>query len=371
MKKLKTFFKIFLIVIIGLFIYQFINLESLINQKEIDEVFESEEYYQYNYEKLNTEDKEIYRYIYYTYKELYGEISLPGNDIDKIEEIANYVMLDHPQFFYLDGSFEYREGQTNISFIPKYQYSKSEIEKYNQQIEENTNDIINQAKQEPNLTKRAQLLYDYVIKNVEYKENKATDQNIISSLIEKKSVCAGYAKGYQYLLNKVGIKASYMTGKANEKVGSTAKGEGHAWVMLNLDGDYYYCDPTWGDNIEKNMAHACNGYFLMNSHDMLRCYQPDGHFEKTKENQLNYFESQSLYMKVYDERILSNAIQTGLKNKTRIAEIKCADEQIYKTVKAKLDNTYLGYDILSQNNCYSENARYAFFDELYLIELYF
>lgn len=371
MKFLKTFFKIFLIIVVGLFVYEFMNLESLINQKNIDKVFPFHNSYLYNYEKLNDEDKKVYRYIYYTYNELYGEISVPGNNVDRIEEIGNYVMLDNPKFFYINPSFEYRNGTTNISFIPQYQYDEKEIEKLNQQIENNTKDIIAKAKQESDLVKRARLLYDYVVENVEYKENKATDQNIISSLIEKKSVCAGYARGYQYLLNEVGIKASYMTGKANEKVGDTAKGDGHAWVMINLGDDYYYCDPTWGDNVEKGMKHSCSGYFLMNSDEMLKCYQPDDYFEKTKNNKLNYFDNQSIYMSVYNETTLSNAIQKGLKNKTRVAEIKCANEQIYKSVKTKLDNTYLGYDILSKNNCYSQNATYAYFDELRLIELYY
>ncbi|MEG0365236.1 MAG: transglutaminase domain-containing protein, partial [Coprobacillus sp.] len=371
MRKVKTFLKIFLIVIIGLFVYEFMNIDSLIDQSDVDNVFKSDEDYLYNYEKLDENDKKTYRYIYYTYKELYGEINIPENNIDKVEQIAGYVLLDHPEFFYIDGSFEYRDGKDNISFIPKYQYSEKEIEKYNQQIEDNTKEVIKTAKQETSPTKRAKLLYDYVVKNVEYKENKKTDQNIISSILEKKSVCAGYAREYQYLLNRSGMKSSYVVGKANETVGSVNAGEGHAWVMVNIDDDFYYCDPTWGDNIEKGMEHVCTGYFMMNSEEMLKCYKPEGNYEKTQKNGLNYFANEKIYMETYSELIIDNAVKKGLSNKTRVAEIKCSNEALYKSVKAKLENAYLGYRILSQNNSFSDNSSYACFDELRLIEIYY
>lgn len=347
------------------------NIDTLVDQNDVDKVFESDTDYLYNYEKLDEKDKTTYRYIYYTYKELYGELSIPESDIDKVKKIAGYVMLDHPEFFYIDGSFEYYEGAPNINFIPIYQYNKDEIKEYAKKIEASTKTVISEAMKEKDVIKRAKFLYDYVVENIEYKENKKIDQNIISSFIEKKTVCAGYARAYQYLLNHCGIKSSYVVGKASETVGSTNVGEGHAWVMVNIEDDFYYVDPTWADNVEEGMEHTCSGYFMMNSDEMLRCYMPEGNYEKTKNNQFNYFADEKMYMDTYSENIISHAIEKGIANKTRVAEVKCSTDALYKTVKRKLESDYLGYRVLSKNNVFGENSSYACFDELRLIEIYY
>ena len=69
------------------------------------------------------------------------------------------------------------------------------------------------------------------------------DQTAYGALIEGTSVCAGYARSYQLLLQAVGIPCLYLTGTADNgyQIG------GHAWNLVQLDGQWYYCDPTWDD----------------------------------------------------------------------------------------------------------------------------
>ena len=148
-------------------------------------------------------------------------------------------------------------------------------------------------------------------------------------------------------------------------------GDGHAWVMIHLSGDYYYCDPTWGDAVHENSEHACLGYFMMSSEDMLKCYQPEVPYEKTQQYQINVFKDEKCYMEKYDESVLSYAVNRGLKNKSRVAEIKCINDNVYQKVKRNLESSYLGYQVLSQNKCWNENATYSYNDELRMIELYY
>ena len=61
-----------------------------------------------------------------------------------------------------------------------------------------------------------EILYRYLIETIEYQENE-DNQIMTSALLDKKSVCAGYARAYQYLLNQVGIEATYMLGESREK----------------------------------------------------------------------------------------------------------------------------------------------------------
>ena len=63
--------------------------------------------------------------------------------------------------------------------------------------------------------------------------------------IDHRSVCNGYSKAAQYLLNKLGIKCTLVTGTVNTKKSSGVR---HAWNLVLCNDAYYYLDVTWGDS---------------------------------------------------------------------------------------------------------------------------
>ena len=56
-----------------------------------------------------------------------------------------------------------------------------------------------------------------------------------------RTVCAGYARAFQYLLQQLEIPCYYCTGNA---------GENHAWDIVRIGGEYYNVDVTWDDTEE-------------------------------------------------------------------------------------------------------------------------
>ena len=58
------------------------------------------------------------------------------------------------------------------------------------------------------------------------------------------AVCDGYSQAYVYLLQQVGIDATVIVGIAGA---DKAQAGGHAWTVVNLDGDWYEVDSTWDD----------------------------------------------------------------------------------------------------------------------------
>lgn len=370
--KSKLPFFIFLFMLLGVILRVgliFFQTPS-VDMQEVENVYNEDQHYQYFYQNLSTKDQSTYQRIYYAIREHIDKIPLEDTDIENIKKLYINVLDDHPEFYYANGQFQYIKERNVIDIIPEYDYSTEQINNYQQQIKEHTQVFIEKASKGSEYEK-AKMVYEYVVENVEYKENSKIDQNIISSLIEGKSVCAGYARAYQYLAHQLGVQATYITGVAQETIQATNKGEGHAWVMIKMDDDYYYCDPTWGDVVEDEMKHTCYGYFLMNSDDMLACYKPDGQYEQTKQDQLNYFKNSRLYMNDYDETILNRAVRQGKSDKTRVAEIKCGNKHVFNQVKTKLESAYLGYRILSNNGCWNDDSRYYCNEELKLIELYY
>ena len=89
---------------------------------------------------------------------------------------------------------------------------------------------------------KCRILYERLI-NTNVYDFSLYDQTAYGALVEGTSVCAGYGRTYQLLLQTVGIPCLYVTGTADNgfDVG------GHAWNLVKLDGYWYYCDPTWDD----------------------------------------------------------------------------------------------------------------------------
>jgi transglutaminase/protease-like cytokinesis protein 3 len=64
------------------------------------------------------------------------------------------------------------------------------------------------------------------------------NQSVYSALVNGETVCAGYARAMQYLMQRLGIPCYYCTGYA---------GQNHAWNIVRLDDGYYNVDVTWDD----------------------------------------------------------------------------------------------------------------------------
>lgn len=86
---------------------------------------------------------------------------------------------------------------------------------------------------------REKIIHDRLAKKVVYDLNAPYAHNAYGALVNGKAVCEGYAKAFQYLLQRVGIQSFMVTG--------TGKGGNHAWNIVRIDGRYYNVDLTWDD----------------------------------------------------------------------------------------------------------------------------
>ena len=64
------------------------------------------------------------------------------------------------------------------------------------------------------------------------------NQSAYSALVNDSTVCAGYARAFQYLMQQLGVPCYYCTGYA---------GENHAWNIIKLNDGFYNVDTTWDD----------------------------------------------------------------------------------------------------------------------------
>lgn len=83
-----------------------------------------------------------------------------------------------------------------------------------------------------------QIMYDYDAVTDAESIMQNTDLSAYRALTEYCGRSEGFAAGYAYLCTQVGIKAI-------SAGGTGSSGTTHDWTLLELDGRYYYADPTW------------------------------------------------------------------------------------------------------------------------------
>ncbi len=169
------------------------------------------------------------------------EAGLTEEDID---QIFCYVLADHPEYFYVDGyrytRFSRLDKLVKIEFSGSYTYSMQECADRWAQIQEEAGKLLAQAPQGEDDYEKVRYIYETLICNTDYVLDAPDNQNLYSVLVNRASVCQGYAKAAQYLLNHLGVPCVLIQGQVEP-------GEGHAWNLLLLNGEYYYMDATWGD----------------------------------------------------------------------------------------------------------------------------
>ena len=82
---------------------------------------------------------------------------------------------------------------------------------------------------------KEKIVHDTLISRVKYDRNAPMNQSAYSALVYGRTVCAGYARAFQYVLHQLDIPCYYVTGFA---------GENHAWNIVKLSDGYYNVDST-------------------------------------------------------------------------------------------------------------------------------
>ena len=236
-----------------------------------EEIFSSDVYYYYR--NMQEEDRKIYRQLYAGVMDMEQDITFSSlTDYDRLYRIESLVIADHPEIFWYEGAGTYTQYTTKLVLHPDYTISTEERKNREEKIAAAVQEFKSRIGADETAYEKVATAFNFIAGKCKYVEGAPDDQNICSSLIYHESVCAGYARGVQYLLQQLGIECLYVWGTITEH------GD-HAWNIVNIDGKYYHSDPTFGDRSfsdgteVENMPEALAmeyGYLCMNDEEALR-----------------------------------------------------------------------------------------------------
>lgn len=102
-------------------------------------------------------------------------------------------------------------------------------------------------------------IHDYIINLASYDTLKKKS-SAYDLLINKSSVCEGYALAAYRLFKEAGLESRIISGRGN--------GESHAWNLVKVEGKWYNIDLTWDDPVSRTgEAILSYKYFLKNEKD--------------------------------------------------------------------------------------------------------
>lgn len=300
----------------------------------------------YSYNMLSEQEKQIYIEILWTLRGLQKNVLLSGTDIEKIADVFQCVLNDHPEIFYVEGYTytQYTLGNVlkKITFTGTYTIDKEEKERLQARIDSYVNKCLRGIPQSADDYEKVKYIYEYLIDQTEYDAQAPDNQNICSVFLNGRSVCQGYAKATQYLLQQLGLPAALV-------LGMVAEGEGHAWNLVKIDGSWYYVDTTWGDASyqsvggrqtfpEKKIPTINYDYLCVTTEQLCKTHVIDNVVEVPECTSMaaNYYVREGLYLTGVDEGQLTRIFKDGYEKRNTYVTLKCASDAVYNQLKELL-----------------------------------
>ncbi len=312
-------------------------IEVTVEDTTVDEKF--------YYEQLSEEEQKVYQEIYQGIIDEQKEVYVHSEDAERVNEIFECVIYDFAEIFWSDGTVSaktyqdafYSENYTVVEL--NYTYSGQERIQKADEIEAVVTEIMNGISADASEYEKIKYVYEYLVSNVSYVEEAPDNQNLYSSLVRKETVCAGYAKAAQYLLNRMGVYCTYVIGTATRD-GET---QAHAWNIVRCDENYYYVDVTWADPvIEETNPMAVDEMV----YDYLCCSEAvlkETHITEEKYNypqchldDLNYYRMNDMFYETVDDGQLLRKLRESIDAKTEKVTFKFADTTLYEQGRQRM-----------------------------------
>lgn len=330
------------------------------------------------YSTLSEEEQQVYQAVLQGVRNNSETINVEMTDAKRVNQIYEFVLNDFPDIFWCSGAAETTAyqipGGGYSEFCPEYTYEGEQKEQMQAQIEAEAEAILGAAdvsQSDPEYD-RIRYVYEYVIRSVDYVENASDSQNLYSALVNKESVCAGYARETQYLLERLGVFCTYVTG--------TTRGQPHAWNLVRCDGNYYYVDTTWGDPVflqtdggsipeEQQIQYdylCCSEQELFRTHEL----DADVTFPSCTAVNDNYYVREGCYYQRFDQDRMQKQLNEEISSKEPVSVFKFSGQSAYEESRDRLMNGLIrdAASILAQQNGLS-SARYFYQDDPVLCKI--
>ncbi|MDE6425549.1 MAG: hypothetical protein K2K89_05380 [Ruminococcus sp.] len=289
------------------------------------------------YELLTKKEQAVYSALYNGISEKNASIPLPyditGETYSKI-----YCILEKQEgkFFYIDSTYYTARKIRNAKIV--FREDVSEIDTKINQLESAVENIISGAPDGD--YGKALYIHDKIAEICTYNigDDYQYSATAYGCLVGGQANCEGYAKAFNYLAGRLGMKCVLVTGK-------TDKGENHAWNQIMIDGDWYNIDVTWDDMDDVNGVRRV--YFLCSDETFSRTHIADNTYFTSFlciSESNNYYVRNGFFARNNSEAY--EIIRRELDSGNHVIELKFPDNQAYNEFKSEYIDGQKMFDII-------------------------
>lgn len=232
---------------------------SLIDSEDLDslddsgiigdnESVDTEKYLYYSF--LTSEGQTVYRQICANIEAMETTF-IPETDISvsEMQDAIESVFNDHPEYFWIGTAYSYRYTSNDVcvQITLSFNDAADDFTAAKTAFDSAAEEIISYAETLESDYEKEKYVHDAVIALVDYDESvgDSYSQSAYSALVMGRTVCAGYARAFQYIMQELDITTYYCVGYA---------GGDHAWNIVGLSDGYYNVDLTWDDATSSTYA---------------------------------------------------------------------------------------------------------------------
>ena len=213
---------------------------------------------------LSDASKEVYNQIYANAVAYNTSTFTLVNQLSEadLSTTMNSVFNDHPELFWLNTSYKYGYNKSGkvVQVQLSFGISSDDLTVAKTAFDSAVATIVAGANEYSTDIEKELYIHDSISSLTTYNSDASLNQSAYSALINGQTVCAGYARAFQLVCQKVGLTCYYVTG--------TASGEDHAWNIVAIDGDFYNVDLTWDDSISERYGSSVYTYFNLTDSQM-------------------------------------------------------------------------------------------------------
>ena len=336
---------------------------------------EAELYYYYSL--LNDEEKAVYDQILEgigSRSELFQVTS--DIDADRMGQISHYVFCDHPELFWFKGEYHYTDYGDYYNLEFTYTLTAEEIAARQEEIDAEVEAFLGTVDENLSDYDKIKAVYDYLCFHTVY-QNSPDDQNIYSTFGLHETVCEGYSRGAEYLLQQLNIPCVLIEGNAG--------GDSHAWNAVLCDGKWYGMDVTWGDmdhGMQGSILNApeeleANYAFLMSDDEEFytkqgRVADPDyftGVLPECTDPSLRYYPVHGLYFENTEDAW--NAVRESLLDGETVFSCQFDSTELREAFIADIQNKQYGDMVLEITGVQQIHTGYCYSEEGDTVALWF
>lgn len=313
-------------------------------------VQQDEGHQEYYFKQLNDNEKRVYREMLEGIRKRENEFYLTSSDESMIGRAYHALLKDHAELFWVHNresvyTTSYQDADY-CRFSPGYTYTDQEIEEISAAAQKAFGEFQSLIPANADTYEKVKTAYTYLIDTVEYADSE-DDQNIAGSFWRKKAVCAGYARALQYFLEELDIPCVYVEGDSKDSA------EGHAWNIVEIDGQQYYVDVTNGDQpdfLEGDAVQLAEhktiiyDYLCPFPEEYEQVYTPSDEFSipQCTSTEQNFYVRNQACFDTYDEGKLYDFCCMRLDNGAAVVRFKCTSQEVFDKVNQKwIDEGYI------------------------------